>query len=99
MTEPTKDTSEEVQMTFGEVLTQNLPIEDYAQREDLMKVRSLYAAILNVLHISLGGNQSGIGNTLLQQSISKTLEAFMTTERALYFCDEYRFEPEKEESK
>lgn len=86
---------EEIQaVSFGEYLLQPLP---EVSRKDVEEVRMLLGAVLNRLHLTLGGNENNpTGNALLQAAINQVIIASSLTERALHFSDEVGFDLPKE---
>ena len=73
-------------VSFGEYILQPLP---EVSRKDVEEVRMLLGAVLNRLHLTLGGNENNPnGNALLQAAINQVIIAGTLAERALHFSDE-----------
>ena len=73
-------------VSFGEYILQPLPQET---RKDVEEVRMLLGAVLNRLHLTLGGNENNpTGNALIQAAINQVIIAGTLAERALHFSDE-----------
>ena len=73
-------------VSFGEYLLQPLP---EVSRKDVEEVSMLLGAVLNRLHLTLGGNENNpTGNALLQAAINQVIIAGTLAERALHFSDE-----------
>lgn len=77
-------------VSFGEYILQPLPQET---RKDVEEIRLLVGAVLNRLHLTLGGNENNpTGNALIQAAINQVIIAGTLAERALHFSDEVGFE-------
>ena len=73
-------------VSFGEYILQPLP---EVSRKDVEEVRMLLGAVLNRLHLTLGGNENNpTGNALIQAAINQVIIAGTLAERALHFSDE-----------
>ena len=81
-------------VSFGEYILQPLPQET---RKDVEEIRLLTGAVLNRLHLSLGGNENNpTGNALIQAAINQVIIAGTLAERALHFCNEVGIENPEE---
>ena len=81
-------------VSFGEYLLQPLP---EVSRKDVEEVRLLVGAVLNRLHLTLGGNENNpTGNALLQAAINQVIIAGTLAERALHFSNEVGIEKPEE---
>ena len=81
-------------VSFGEYILQPLPQET---RKDVEEIRLLVGAVLNRLHLTLGGNENNpTGNALIQAAINQVIIAGTLAERALYFSDEVGIENPEE---
>lgn len=81
-------------VSFGEYILQPLPQET---RKDVEETRLLVGAVLNRLHLTLGGNENNpTGNALIQAAINQVIIAGTLAERALHFCYEVGIEEPKE---
>lgn len=92
MTEPVNEQTQEQAepMTFGSYVTQKLPPEE---RTDIEQTRLMFAAILDRLHLTLGGNnESQTAQIMLQTAINEVMTAQLWVEKALYFSDEIGME-------
>lgn len=94
---------QEVPLTFGTFSTQKFPDE---VREDIEQTRMLFAAVLDLLHLTLGGNNRPTAQVMLQTAITQVMTAQLWTEKALVYSDfigtlptdsEPENEPEKKE--
>ena len=92
MTEPVNNAEpiQEEPMTFGSYVTQKLPPEE---RADIEQTRLMFAAILDRLHLTLGGNsESQTAQIMLQAAINEVMTAQLWVEKALYYSDEIGME-------
>lgn len=81
-------------VSFGEYILQPLPQET---RKDVEEIRLLVGAVLNRLHLTLGGNENNpTGNALIQAAINQVIIAGTLAERALHFSDEVGIENSEE---
>lgn len=77
-------------VSFGEYILQPLPQET---RKDVEETRLLVGAVLNRLHLTLGGNENNpTGNALIQAAINQVIIAGTLAERALHYCYEVGIE-------
>ena len=82
----TNELNQEQVVSFGEYILQPLPQET---RKDVEEIRLLVGAVLNRLHLTLGGNENNpTGNALIQAAINQVIIAGTLAERALHFSDE-----------
>ena len=73
-------------VSFGGYILQPLPQET---RKDVEEIRLLVGAVLNRLHLTLGGNENNpTGNALIQAAINQVIIAGTLAERALHFSNE-----------
>lgn len=81
-------------VSFGEYILQPLPQET---RKDVEETRLLVGAVLNRLHLTLGGNENNpTGNALIQAAINQVIIAGTLAERALHYCYEVGIENSEE---
>ena len=86
MTELNQEQEAVDMVSFGEYILQPLPQET---RKDVEEIRLLVGAVLNLLHLTLGGNENNpTGNALIQAAINQAIIAGTLAERALHFSDE-----------
>lgn len=86
MTELNQEQEAVDMVSFGEYILQPLPQKT---RKDVEEIRLLVGAVLNRLHLTLGGNESNpTGNALIQAAINQVIIAGTLAERALHFSDE-----------
>ena len=85
-----QENKEVIPVSFGEYILQPLPQET---RKDVEEIRMLLGAVLNRLHLTLGGNENNpTGNALIQAAINQVIIAGTLAERALHFSDEVGFD-------
>ena len=88
--QPTKN--QETQ-TLGEYLTQALGSDE---RQDIIQVNYLFGAIIIRIDLTLGRNQDGVQEVLLQNAMNAIVTAQAVSERALMYSDEVGIENSKE---